>query len=184
MRFSLTYSGPLPAKGSSQDKEKIRQALHPQLRELWTHDPLSTHSEYLEPKQPNKISVLTIQGSRTFAPLITSKLRLTAGLDILMLRPERPGGIVTSGGDIDNKLKTLLDAIGIPTLQQEQQLVQSTPSNEDVVFTLLEDDQLITRINIETDRLLSAPQPDHVELIIRVTTRARQLIYGNIGLIA
>lgn len=157
--------------------------LHPQLRELWTHDPLSIHPEYLKPQQPNEISVLTEVGGHTFAPLVTSKLHLLANLDILMLRPELPGGIVTSGGDIDNKLKTLFDAFGVPTAQQLAQSAATPSSVTNPTFTLLEDDRLIARVNVDTDRLLDSPARDHVELIIRVSLRARKLIYGNMNLI-
>jgi hypothetical protein len=48
----------------------------------------------------------------------------------------------------------------------------------------LEDDDLIARVNVDTDRLLAAPAPDYVRLIIRVSLRARQLINGNVNLIA
>lgn len=184
MRFSLTYSGVLPAAGTPRDKERIRQVLHPQLRELWTHDPLSIHPQYLQPQEPNQISVLAEVDGHAFAPLVTSKLHLLANLDILLLRPERPGGIVTSGGDIDNKLKTLFDAFGVPTAQQLAQSGASPSSLADPTFTLLEDDRLIARVNVDTDRLLAAPAPDHVELTIRVSLRARKLIYGNMNLIA
>jgi hypothetical protein len=38
------------------------------------------------------------------------------GTGITLLRPEAPGNIVTQGGDIDNRLKTLLDALKVPNL--------------------------------------------------------------------
>ena len=183
MQFTLTYSGHLPSSGSPDEKDVIRRHLHPQLEELWTHDPLTIHPQFLAPAQEGSISVLTEVGGRAFAPLVSSRLHLLAELDITMLRPERPGGIVTSGGDIDNKLKTLFDAFGIPTAQQLAQtstrLVAPSP-----MFTLLEDDHLIKRVSVDTDRLLAAPAPDHVQLQIRVTLRASKLIYGNVNLIS
>lgn len=118
MRFSLTYSGKLPSAGTPNDKDQIRQQLHPQLKEFWRHDPLSMYPHYLQPAVSGGISVLMQVNGHFYAPLVSNRLHLLAELDILMLRPERPGGIVTSGGDIDNKLKTLLDALGMPTSQQ------------------------------------------------------------------
>ena len=92
--------------------ERAAQGTHPssfassQLRELWTHDPLSIHAEYLAPQDsPGGLSVLMRVQDHVYAPLVCNRLFLLAELDILLLRPELPGGIVTSGGDIDNRLK-------------------------------------------------------------------------------
>lgn len=184
MRFSLTYSGALPARGTPDVKDRIRQQLHPQLQELWKHDPLSIHPQYLQPARPDGISVLTEIGGHVYAPLVCSNLHLLAELDILMLRPELPGGIVTSGGDIDNKLKTLFDALGVPTSSQlAAQSTAPTSTAASPTFTLLEDDNLIAKVSVDTDRLLAPPAPDHVQLLIRVSLRARRLILGNMNLI-
>ena len=48
-----------------------------------------------------------------FVPFVTEELNLICGLDILFLRPSAPGQLV-SGGDLDNRLKTLFDALRIP----------------------------------------------------------------------
>jgi len=101
-----------------------------------------------------------------------------------MLRPELPGGIVRSGGDIDNRLKTLFDALRLPGMPQEIASSTRPSSTTEPNFTLLEDDAPITRVNVETDRLLAAPDPNQVRLIIRVNVRASQVIYGNQVLIS
>jgi len=183
MRFTLTYEGQLLSRGSSAHKEHIRQAFHPQLAELWTHDPLSTFPDYLQPDQQGGLSVLTEVAGHVYAPLVSTRLHLLAELDILMLRPELPGGVVTSGGDIDNRLKTLFDALGVPTQPQDIAVTARASSIQSPTFTLLEDDVLIARVNVDTDRLLAAPQPDFVRLTIRVSLRARKLILGNMNLI-
>jgi hypothetical protein len=50
---------------------------------------------------------------------VCSQLRLVARLSIVMLRPEPPGSIITAGGDIDNRLKTLFDALRMPKVISE-----------------------------------------------------------------
>jgi hypothetical protein len=154
VRFTLSYDGTLPSRGTASDKQQIREALDPQLRELWTHEPLVNYPEFLQVAETNKISVLLPRGDHVFAPLICKPLRLLAELDILMLRPELPGGIVTSGGDIDNRLKTLFDALRVPGVAQEIASSTRPSSTKEPNFTLLEDDALITRVNVETDRAL------------------------------
>lgn len=183
MRFTLTYDGQLLSRGDSTHKEHIRQALHPQLVELWTHDPLSMYPEYLQSEQVGGFSVLREVGDQVYAPLVSTRLHLLVELDILMLRPERPGGVVTSGGDIDNRLKTLFDALGVPTQPQDIAPAAGPSSIESPIFTLLEDDALISRLSVDTDRLLAPPERDFVRLILRCRLRARKGIYGNVNLI-
>ncbi len=179
MRFTLTYDGPLPSRGNARDKNQIREAMAPQLKELWTLEPLVNFPQYLRDPEPDDLSVLTRVGGQTFAPLVCHALHLRAELDLLMLRPERPGAIITSGRDIDNRLKTLFDALRVPGVPQE--LVQhAEPSTmESPLFTLLEDAALITRVSVDTDRLLAAAHSDHVRLVMRVRVVASRIIYGN-----
>jgi hypothetical protein len=46
--------------------------------------------------------------------LVDSRSNLIAELEITLLRPGLPAGIVVRGGDIDNRLKTPLDALKMP----------------------------------------------------------------------
>jgi hypothetical protein len=181
VRFTLVYQGVLPASGSPLEKQRIREDLHAQLKELWTLDPLEARKRFLEPEstEPLSFSILIERYGHVWAPLVCEKLSLRAHIDIRMLRPERPGGIVTSGGDIDNRLKTLFDALSMP--QQRQQMTDTArPSSAThPTFTLLEDDKLISRIAVETDRWLAPPAPDHVHLTMQVALRAQRVIYAN-----
>lgn len=150
-------------------KHRIREAVEPQLRELWDHEPLLNYPKFLRPSgESNELSVLQTVGPHTFAPLVTKALCLQAELDILMLRPERPGGVITSGGDIDNRLKTLFDGLRVPTSLQEISANARPSSEEQPIFTLLQDDALLTRVNIETERLLNADGPEAVRLVMKV----------------
>ena len=100
-----------------------------------------------------------------------------------MLRPEAPGSIVAQGGDIDNRLKTLLDALRMPRDESELARNDSPKDGEDPFFCLLEDDHLVTKIAVATDRLLlPCDDPSSVRLLIHVKARATLLTYSNIGL--
>lgn len=49
---------------------------------------------------------------------------------------------------------------------------------------LLDDDKLITRVNVDTDRLLDATaDPKDVVITIRVTVKGFTATWGNLGLI-
>lgn len=88
-----------------------------------------------------------------FVPLVRKAGGFTCSLDILFLRRDNPGGMITSGGDIDNRIKVLLDGLRMPDTVQE---LGGLPleADEDPFFCLLEDDDLITSLSVTTDRLL------------------------------
>jgi hypothetical protein len=183
MEFTLVYEGPLKSNGGPKEKQTIRRILHPQFELLWQQPPLSHFARYLEesPSQ-GELSVIRRCGAFRFAPVVTDALRLLVELDIAFLRPGPPGVLIT-GGDIDNRIKTLLDALRMPHTIDELPRGDSPDSGEDPFYCLLEDDSLITRISVNADRLLrTTADPASVLLVIRVRTRAIAMIWGNMGL--
>jgi hypothetical protein len=101
MRFTLTYRGPLRGKdrGAARHKHEVRRALHPQLNELWQHEPLSLQArDWLnpatDPDNPDIGRALRDVDGASFVVLVQTDLKLVAELDILLLRPEKPGAIL------------------------------------------------------------------------------------------
>ena len=82
--------------------------------------------------------------------------------------------MIIKSGDIDNRLKTLFDALRVPTKATE--LPTGSPGSDDDIpmYCLLEDDGLIARVAVETDLLLQptsaqyASDPNDARLIISV----------------
>jgi hypothetical protein len=136
----------------------------------------------MQDKHNGDISVVRKMGNFTFAPLVTAELRLLAELDILFLRPSRPGELVTHGGDLDNRIKRLFDSLRVP---QKNQIDKESPSaDEDPFFCLLEDDALVSAFSVTSDQLLGFPpeDKDHVEIVITVRTKATEGTFGNLSL--
>ncbi|MFD9431470.1 hypothetical protein [Streptomyces sp. NPDC060002] len=191
MHFTLTYNGQLPSSSNAKVKHDIRRKLHPQLKELWRTHPALAHSANLvtrnsgEEEDSSDASLLTdIQGN-DFASLVHPRQYLYAELDILMLRPEAPGAVISKAGDIDNQLKTLFDALRRPTDQSEVPSSWSPTPDEAPLYCLLEDDKLITKVSVETDRLLILDaNPKEVQLTIRVNVKGTTATWGNLGMIA
>ncbi len=184
MEFTLYYRGELKANGKPAEKHAIRRCFHLQLCDLWNHLPLKSFSERLlrEPP-PNDLGVFRNRHGYTFAPLVCESLGLVAELNIRMLWPAAPGAIITSGGDIDNRLKTLLDALKYPSEATALPKDAVPRDDESPFFCLLEDDSLITKLSVETDRLLE-PVSCKAEVVLLVQVRTKQLktMWGTIGL--
>ncbi len=185
MEFYLHYRGPLKANGNLRHKQEIRRHLHLQLKALWDQKPLGDYQPWLigMDDHPEGPWVLRPMGAFTFVPLVTQRAELIAELNITLLRPEAPGSIITQSGDIDNRLKTLFDALRKPHSTAELPRGDVPGVGEDKFYCLLEDDNLISHVAIKTDRLLE-PVTDQSEvvLLIAVKTRVTRATMDNLGL--
>lgn len=166
MKFTLIYDGDLPSNGNTKEKWQIRKALDPQLRELWQE------SEVLRPDHKDRLDLCApiLKGGRSFLPLVRETFGLRCGLTIKFLRKEEPGKLIQRG-DIDNRLKTLFDALSVP--QHIEQIDATDMSISDPIYCVVEDDSLITSIDIDTQKLLSHPNAskNEVRLVIDVDVR-------------
>lgn len=118
-----------------------------------------------------------------FVPLISKRGGFTCTLDILFLRRDAPGNIIVKGaggGDIDNRIKLLLDGLKLPEVQSDLGGLDLEP-DEDPFFCLMEDDDLITRISVTSDRLLlplqETEKTNDVHIIVHVTMSDESSIF-------
>ena len=189
LRFRLTYDGPLratqrdPREGErhrmAPHKHALRQAFHRQLKQLWaTHKNLCDLSAFT-----NDYGQLEYQGETRariedllpnlyqrdgfrYIPLVREDWSLQCDLDILFLRRDPPGSLIRAG-DIDNRVKTLIDALRLPANAME--LDGAIPGEgEDPFYCLMEDDNQVTGLRVETDRLLDGGDAARVQLIVTV----------------
>ena len=202
MKFTLTYEGELRSNDDYRRKWEIRNRFHPQMQELWKinsalqgvlrnryvpvgqggwmswethHDEDNDNPMPMQPPDESKygkhrdLCEPIIKGGRKFMPLVRNSFALRCGLSILFLRREPPGKVY-QGGDIDNRLKTLFDALSVPNPEQ----IVDDRTVEDPIYCLLEDDSLISRIDVDTRQLLSRPNGSKhdVHLVIEVDVRA------------
>ena len=184
MRLVLHYRGPLRANGPPAHKHDLRQHFHAQLKKLWSQKPLTESPDLLMPKpkdRPGDYSLLRPMGPFTFVPLITEEMNVVAELSVTLLQPETPGGLITQGGDIDNRLKTLFDALTMPRYSNALPSGAVPQSDETpFFFCLLEDDNLVTAVSVRTEQLLE-PDIDSalVDASIHVLTRVTRPTMGN-----
>jgi hypothetical protein len=196
MEFIITYSGPLASNGSLEDKHRIRKVLHPQLRELWQQQPLSRFGgEEVEVFDGGSGRTVLVERARLiswgfgrgmfrFVPTVMSELKLVCSLNIDFLRRADSGQLIKHGGDLDNRLKTLFDALTVPDPNQIKKGWEPTP-DERPMFVLLENDALITGFCIQAQRLLEPRDAkstrDDVKLSIKVRIMATEATELNTG---
>jgi len=189
MRFTLYYAGNVKAEGRDKGHvHEIRHCFHKQLAVLWSREPLSgVRTNFLNERddQGNENSICLIKkvGAFQFAPLVSSRLDFFAELAFTILRPGPPGSLFSEGGDIDNSLKTLFDALKVPDGNQLPSHAQPT-DDETPFFCLLEDDKLIKDVSVKTDSLLDGSvSGSHAVVLIHVVIWATDVkSYSAIGL--
>jgi hypothetical protein len=190
MEFHLVYAGDLLKSAGNNnkrtwEKHAIRRELHEQIKRLWeTHPALKVYAaktvelddmgNRVSPPQAflKRLAHGYSRAGVGFIPLMTEPNGLVCKLDILLLRPEGPGQILDSAGDIDNRIKTLIDALRIPSDFSEMPKRMGDEPDPNPMFCLMEDDKLVTSIKVETDRLLFTRGGSEHEavVIIRVST--------------
>lgn len=185
MEFRLVYEGPLLAQGAkAAHKWEIRRALHPQLARLWQEKPLAAVASKMlaESAIRSADSVVVERDGMRFAPLVTQRLNLYAEVSVLLMRQQQHGALFSEGGDIDNRLKTLLDALRLPRGANEGRAADARNGDPELFFCLLEDDALITKVAVETAQLLRPAPPDHVLAIVGVHVKKTMLTPANMAL--
>jgi hypothetical protein len=199
MKFRLTYEGRLLALSSdsvqpvskSRHTHEIRKSFHPQLKRLWNIHPALRSATVFDAKNllddvqegllENREKNFERCGYK-FVPLVTEDFSLLCDIHVLFLRPDTPGSLIQSG-DIDNRIKTLFDALRMPSNKAELGAYDIPDPEERPFFTLLEDDKLISGISVETDVLLDMGDPkdqNNVRLVITVSIRPYKLGFHNI----
>ncbi len=181
MHLMLHYRGVLKPNGMPTHKHKLRELFHAQLKTLWNQKPLTEQPKLLQPrKKAGDYSLLRPMGPFTFVPLITAEMNVVAELSITLLRPELPGGLIAQGGDIDNRLKTLFDALAMPPHLRALPSGAAPAPDQTPFFCLLEDDNLVVNVSVRTEQLLEPGNAASlVDASIYVRTRITRSTMGN-----
>ena len=161
MKFRLVYKGELlstrirPKKNQVDPKafhkHEIRENFHYQIKNLLESDRVHDSVKNAQPVD------LCFNSCFKFVPMVWKlKSAPDCSLNILCLRRDIPGS-ANHAGDIDNRLKTLLDALKV--LPRGELPDGATPGqDQETFFCLFEDDSLVTHLSVEMDQLLDPPR--------------------------
>ena len=116
-----------------------------------------------------------------FFPLAPFSSQCSASLKIRILDRQQRGYLIGSGGDIDNRLKTILDALRIPNEGTDMKGI--APGNQNKVYTLLEDDRQVSSLSVEISRWMVDGPSDEVLVIIDIETHEEQTTYKSIDVL-
>jgi hypothetical protein len=207
----------LPAASRSSprvlEKHQIRKALHEQLAVFWEQNPrFAEIRNDLKGLQIPKRSRGHFEVDRPivgvknffwrhplcgydFIPLVTHVHELHCHLDMRIYRRLERGGILFEGGDLDNRLKTFFDALSVPVHPEQVPKEQDTPAMDEnakdwpPLFCLLDDDKAITRLAIQSLKMLTPvpAQCEHpenwVELDLDIDIRPATPMQGSVHIL-
>ena len=102
-------------------------------------------------------------------------------MNVLFLRQEQPGSLMKKAGDLDNRIKTLLDALQVPPADHAGDVDEI---EDGLNYRLYEDDTLVRGISIDSERLLlpETDFPNEVHLIIEVEVHIERIGEWNMCL--
>ncbi|SRR5229473_1199338 len=167
VEFRLFFRGFLRSanRPGREAKHQIRRYLHPQLRSLWQQHPALKGAFTSVEGHPSGIERLGNTFDRCgfrFIPLI-KKEHFACELDILILHGQDPFRIFSPLGDLDNRVKTLLDGLRMP--DQCTEVTGLSPSaDEKPFYVLMDDDSAVFKVHMDIDKLL-LPIPSQIEPI-------------------
>lgn len=193
MEFRLTFDGALKpttqSKPRYRHKHEIRRHFHPQLKCLWQDHPAlrgrktaGADLDQLESWIDARARRFVV-GETRFVPLVTADMQVTCGIDMVYLRPKGRAAILDAG-DIDRRLKTVFDALAMPTDVAQLGGSPVARPSEMPFFCLLENQSLVRRIAVDTDTLLGpadATGKNMARLVISVTLTPTITTWDNIG---
>ncbi len=185
-------------------KHQIRKAFHAQLKKFWTQDSFlssaravpnyygvdTSVTDYKKIWQPDENQQVPLNKAVAnkhqeygykFVPLVRKDWKLHCKLQILLLRQDGINSAV-SAGDIDNRVKTIIDALTKPAHSNQLPVNEIPVEGEDPFYCLLEDDRLVTSLEVESDSLLdSCYTNNHAHVIISAEIRPHTVNIFNLS---
>lgn len=189
MKILLRYRDNLSTGPDPAEKMRLRFFLGKQLKRVWglhfeekhPADRLPVGVPRPTPKpdsEPYFVAVYPGHEGYRFIPLVTHGNKIQCSVEIRYGRWRSGGGArIFDNGDLDARLKALLDGLSAPAKGNTLDFSRVLPEHQsNTCYVLTEDDRLIDRVSVETFEILDAPKgqkEDNLETVFHVMVTLR-----------
>ncbi len=158
MELVLTYEGHIPSKGSSNAAVwRMRTCFDQQLRKVWGKPPFEVLKKWEDSNfAANAPKFTRVLGGHTFVPFYGADVGIGIDLDIRLLTGMPDKKAILSAGDLDNRVKRIIDALQIPT-QKGELIADLQPAGR--FHCLVENDSAVLSLKASLGVYLGSDDP-------------------------
>lgn len=158
----------------------MRRDFHSQLSKLWGKEPFQVLKQWEESDFAAGAPKFTRQWrDQTFVPLLGEQIGVGARIDITLLTGMPSQKQVVSAGDLDNRIKRIIDALRVPKGESEM-AIHLPPGAR--WYCLLEDDDVVTAVSARLGAFLASDDPSESFAFIRVSPSPLRVTMDNLGM--
>lgn len=177
----LTYRGQIPSKASSLDAVwNMRKSFHRQLETLWGKEPFAVLKRWEDSnfaaQAPNFLRSI---GDQVFVPFYGEAVGVGVRLEIKLLTG-LPQQAVISSGDLDNRVKRIIDALRAPT--QKGEIVANLEPNSRW-YCVMDDDSSVKEVTASLAPYLDSNDPSESFVFVRVRTSPTAVTFANVAML-
>lgn len=152
----------------------MRKSFHHQLAKLRGKEP------FVDLDSPAYNAATKEFKGQRFTPFYGDYVRVQAAVDITLLTGLPAKKSVVSSGDLDNRLKRIIDALRMP---QQAQEVLDEPIAADRCFCLLQDDSSVSRVTAQLGPYLAGDDETSSFAFVRVRATPIAVTPDNISML-
>lgn len=182
MELTLTFTGIIPAQRTDLEVIwTIRREFDRQLSKVWGKAPFAVLKKWEDSGFVSGAPRFTREvGGHTFVPLYGEDVGVGVDLDITLLTGMPAKKRVISAGDLDNRIKRLIDGLRIPSGHGE---MSKTLPESGRWHCLLRDDSAVLGLRARLGTYLGSDDPSVSCAILRVKPVALKVTTGNLEML-
>ena len=181
MELVLTYEGRIPAQRSDLEVIwDIRKSFDRQLRKVWGKAPFAVLKEWEEGTGSKPPQFTRQQGGHTFVPLYGKDVGVGVDLNITLLTGMPPQQAIINAGDLDNRIKRLIDGLRAP--KDKGEMSKNLPATGRW-HCLVEDDSAVLGLQARLGAYLGNDDPAISFAIVRVRPVAMRVTMDNLEML-
>ncbi|RWA71387.1 hypothetical protein [Mesorhizobium sp.] len=182
MDIYLTYRGQIPSKTSSLDAVwSMRKSFHSQLQKLWGKEPFAILKKWEDSNfaagAPNFLRQI---GDQIFVPFYSEVVGVGVKLEIKLLTGLPLQQAVISSGDLDNRVKRIIDALRAPT--QKGELTKNLEPGSRW-YCVMDDDSSVKEVTASLAPYLDSSDPSESFVFVRVRTSPSAVTLANLAML-